>query len=219
MADVKQRHRRLFGTGEGTERIEAFSDAVFAIALTLLVLDIRLPEGSEGDDLLPALLALWPQFFAYVLSFVIIALNWIIHHRKFRVIERFDTALLWINLVLLMFIALVPFPTSVLSDTGETPAVVLYALTVSMLSILQGLLWWYAKRRGFVSADVDEQLSRYVLLSILPAPLVFLASIPVAILVAPDWAMYSWFLIFPVSVLIDRIAISRSRDSASEAAR
>lgn len=218
MADVKQRHRRLFGAGEGTERIEAFSDAVFAIALTLLVLDLRLPDDTEGD-LLGRLLSLWPEFFAYVLSFLIIALNWVTHHRKFRVIERYDTGLLWINLALLLFIALVPFPTSVLSDTGETPAVVLYALVVSLISVLQGTLWAYAMHRGLTSHEVDGELSRFVLLSILPAPLVFLVSIPIALLAGAEWAMYSWFLIFPVSVLVDRVAISRSRGSASAADR
>jgi uncharacterized membrane protein len=221
MSDLRARYARLFTSGEGTDRMQFFSDAVFAIALTLLVLDIRLPE-TEPAQLLDGLLALWPQYFAFALSFVIIALNWMSHHAKYRVIERFDGRLIRMNFVLLFLIAVVPFPTSVLSEYGpETPAVVLYAATVAALSIVQLLTWAYAVRAGLVSADVDAAMFRYVVLNILPAPLVFLISIPIAF-VAPEIAMYSWFAIIPVSVLFGWLArrpVSRSRGSASAAAR
>jgi uncharacterized membrane protein len=199
MSDVKERYGKLFGRGEGTDRMQFFSDAVFAIALTLLVLDIRLPE-TETDDLLGALLALWPQYFAFALSFVIIALNWISHHSKYRVIVRYDGRLLRLNFVLLFLIAIVPFPTSVLSEYGaETPAVVLYAATVAALSIVQLLTWTYAVRAG-LTKDVDAAMFRYVVLNILPAPLVFLLSIPIAF-VDPQIAMYAWFAIIPATWL------------------
>ena len=180
--------------------MQFFSDAVFAIALTLLVLDIRLPETDDAD-LLPALLALWPQYFAFALSFVIIALNWISHHAKYRVIERFDAGLIRLNFVLLFLIAFVPFPTSVLSEYGaQTPAVVLYAASVAALSLAQLVTWAYAVRHGLVSSDVDAPMFLYVVLNIVPAPVVFLLSIPIA-LVAPDVAMYTWFAIIPVTLV------------------
>jgi len=81
MAGVRERQQKLFGRGEGTDRIAFFSDAVFAIALTLLVLDIRLPEGLADGELWDALRELWPQFFAYVLTFAVLGINWITHHR------------------------------------------------------------------------------------------------------------------------------------------
>lgn len=216
MSDVRERYGKLFGRGEGTDRMQFFSDAVFAIALTLLVLDIRLPE-TEPENLLPALLALWPQYFAFGLSFVIIALNWISHHAKYRVIVRFDGRLLRLNFVLLFLIAIVPFPTSVLSEYGaETPVVVLYAATVAALSITQLLIWTYAVRAGLTSKDVDAPMFRYIVLNILPAPLVFLLSIPIAF-VDPQIAMYVWFAIIPMTWLFGWLARRPSRRNPATA--
>jgi uncharacterized membrane protein len=216
MSDVRDRYARLFRRGEGTDRMQFFSDAVFAIALTLLVLDIRLPE-TEPADLLPALLDLWPQYFAFALSFVIIGLNWISHHAKYRVIVRFDAGLIRGNFLLLFLVAIVPFPTSVLSEYGaQTPAVVLYAATVASLSIVQLLTWAYAVRTGLLTTDVDAAMFRYVVLNILPSPVVFLVSIPVAF-VAPDIAMYTWFAIVPATFLFGWLARSPSRRSPGTA--
>ena len=216
MSDVRERYARLFRRGEGTDRMQFFSDAVFAIALTLLVLDLRLPDTPSGE-LLDALVELSPQYLAFALSFVIIALNWISHHAKYRVIVRFDQALIRLNFVLLFLVAWVPFPTSVLSDYGgETPAVVLYAASVALLSLAQLAIWLYAYRARLVSAEVDAAISRYVVLSILPTPVVFLVSIPIA-LTAPEAAMWSWFAIFPLSLVFGLIS-RRSRGSASAAA-
>jgi uncharacterized membrane protein len=216
MSDLRDRYIRLFRRGEGTLRIEFFSDAVFAIALTLLVLDIRLPETADAD-LLPALLDLWPQYFAFALSFAIIALNWMSHHAKYRVIVRFDGGLIRGNFLLLFLVAIVPFPTSVLSEYGaETPAVVLYAATVAALSIVQLMNWAYAVRAGLVSKDVDAAMFRYVALNILPSPVVFLVSIPIAF-VAPDVAMYVWFAIVPASFLFGWLARRPSRRSPGRA--
>lgn len=212
MSDVRERYVRLFRRGEGTDRLQFFSDAVFAIALTLLVLDIRLPEG-EGD-LLTELLDLWPQYFGFALSFVIIALNWVSHHAKFRVIRRFDSRLVWLNFLVLLLVAWVPFPTSVLSEYGaETPAVVLYAASVAALSLAQLAVWVYAVRGGLAEPDVDAGMFRYVVLNILPTPTVFLLSIPIALLDAA-WAMYSWFLLFPANWIFSAIS-RRSPKGAS----
>ncbi len=214
MSDIRDRYARMFGRGEGTDRMQFFSDAVFAIALTLLVLDIRLPE-TEAADLLPALFALGPQYFAFALSFVIIALNWISHHAKYRVIVRYDGTLLRLNFVLLFLIAVVPFPTSVLSEFGaETPAVVLYAATVASLSVTQLVIWAYAVRAG-LTKDVDASLFRYIVFAILPAPVVFLLSIPIAF-VAPDVALWSWFAIIPMTWLFGWLS-RRSPATASAA--
>lgn len=208
MSDLRDRYRRLFRSGEGTDRMQFFSDAVFAIALTLLVLDIRLPDGGT-DDLLAALVALWPQAFAFALSFAVIALNWMNHHAKFRVIPRFDGTLMRLNFVLLFLVAWVPFPTSVLSDYApQAPAVVLYAASVAALSLAQLATWIYAYRAGLTTPDVDAALYRYVVLGTLPAPAVFLLSIPVAF-VAPDVAMYCWIAIIPVSAGVAALARRR----------
>lgn len=203
---VAAKQQRLFDRGRDTARIEYFSDAVFAIALTLLVLDIRVPDVSQSK-LLGAVLELWPTLLAYGLSFAIIALNWVFHHRKFRAIIAYDTGLIWLNFVFLAFVALVPFPTSLLSEYAPARvAVVLYALEVAILSLMQAAIWEYAGRRKLLAKDIDPQLFRYVQRDGLAAPLVFLASIPFAILLPdPTWAMWFWVLTWPVSVIAGRI--------------
>jgi uncharacterized membrane protein len=204
MTDVRERYRRMFSRGDGTERMQFFSDAVFAIAMTLLVLEIRLPEGADAD-LWSALASLWPSFLAYMLSFAIIGLNWITHHRKFRFIVRFDEGLLRINLVFLFAVTFLPFPTSVMAEHGDqTPAIVLYACAVSALSLLQLWIWVHAHRRGLMTDDVDEAVFRLVRRNLLPVPIVFLATIPVAFLV-PVVAPFLWILIWPLSVLLSRL--------------
>ncbi len=201
-----QKHARLFGTGADTSRIEYFSDACFAIALTLLVLDIQAPELAPGQPLFDALVSLWPKYLGYAVSFAIVALNWVSHHRKFRVIERFDTGLIWINFLLIFFIALVPFPTSVLSEYApDRTAVVLYAAVIAALGLTTCWLWAYARHARLLSAEVDRPLYRFILWNSAVIPIVFLASIPVALFVDPAWAMNAWILNWPASVLVRRI--------------
>ncbi|WP_251039428.1 TMEM175 family protein [Arthrobacter sp. ISL-72] len=106
-------------SGTPLERMVFFSDAVFAIALTLLALDLKLPEGIAAAQLDGALIGAVPELFAYALSFVIIAKTWLSHHSDFALIRRFNSTLAWLNLALLFFIAMLPAPTSVLSEYGD----------------------------------------------------------------------------------------------------
>ncbi|TPX06186.1 DUF1211 domain-containing protein [Schumannella luteola] len=192
--------------GDGTDRIQFFSDAVFAIAMTLLVLDIRLPadlgEHPDAARVTSALVELWPQFFGYLLSFVVIAINWVNHHRKFRVIERWDSGLLVANFTLLALVAFLPFPTSALSDYGAvTPVVVLYAATVAALNLAQAWIWVHARRRGLMSDSVDAGVYRYVIANLLAMPVIFGLSIAIAF-VSASWAMYFWILTAPASAIV-----------------
>jgi uncharacterized membrane protein len=216
--DVRSRYARILGRGEGTDRIQFFSDAVFAIAMTLLVLEIRVPD-TDGDLTWAALGALWPSFFAYVLSFAIIGLNWVTHHRKFRFIVRFDGGLIWINLLFLLVIAFVPFPTSLMASHGdETPAIVLYALTVATLSLLQLWLWVHAHRQGLMDPAIDDDLYRYVRTNLLPVPIVFLATVPLAFL-WPAWTTLFWVLIAPVSTIMSRLRREKPAAATPKPAR
>ena len=108
-----------------TMRIETFSDGVFAIAITLLVLELHVPELAHGEGLWSALLDEWPQFGAYLTSFAILGIMWINHHSMFRLIQRSDRGLMFLNLNLLLWTALLPFPTVLLalscSPTPPTP--------------------------------------------------------------------------------------------------
>ena len=218
MEDLRSRYRRLFVTGSNTDRLVFFSDAVFAIAMTLLVIDLHVPEAPTGDAL-EVISSQLGGLFAYALSFTIIALNWMSHHRKFRVIETHDGTLMFLDLALLFVVAFVPFPTSLLSTFGgEKAAVVLYAFTVGLLGVLQFAIWTYAYRRGLVSREVTPAMNRYITVNQLSTPIVFWATIPIALFWDGTIAMYAWFLLFPVGRiggLIQR-RIARRADAAEQ---
>jgi len=110
-------------------RIAAFSDGVFAIAITLLTLQLAIPKsGSLTRDLSDLL----PNFVAFVISFLVIGNYWVAHHRLFAAVERYDNRLIWLNLLTLFFIVLLPFTTSVIAEYGDQPlAVIVYALSLS----------------------------------------------------------------------------------------
>ena len=204
MTDIRSRYRTLFGRGESTERIVFFSDAVFAIAMTLLVLDIKVPEAEDGN-LGRGLLDLAPEYLAYALSFVIIALNWMAHHRKFRVITGFNTNLIRLNFLLLLLVAFVPFPTALLSEYGsDASAVILYAAVLGVIGLVQTGMWVYAHHAGLLASSVDDGVYRYVRGTGLVNPVVFALSIGIALLVGPVAATYSWLLIIPASFAADR---------------
>jgi len=171
-------------------RIVAFSDGVFAIAITLLVLNLSIPEHLPGDDLTDAL---WDQrhdLFAYALSFAVIGRFWVIHHRLFGDVTGFDSRLLGVNLLYLSLIVLIPFSSQVLGDHGgETAAVVLYAANLALVAVMGQILFAHARRAGLLKTEPEtyrEGRRRSRL-----AAVVFTASIPVA-LVAPHVAPLLW---------------------------
>lgn len=130
-----------------TKRLEAFSDGVFAIAITLLVLEIKVPHS--GASLGRELLGLWPSYFAYTVSFIVIGAIWINHHAIFDHIVRADQKLLLLNTFHLMFIAFLPFPTAVLSQAlhsgvDESIATSFYGGTLTVIGLLVTAMWYYA---------------------------------------------------------------------------
>ncbi|SRR5579885_1391656 len=156
---------RPYGSGVGVERITAFSDGVFAIAITLLVLDLRVPEveSHAAAEKAAALLALQPRIISFVLSFLIIALYWMLHQRTFRYIERYDPALLWLNVLYLLGITFLPFPTSVLGEYGREGFVVaLYLGNLALIGLLGTATWCYATHdRRLVAKDLPSRLITY----------------------------------------------------------
>ena len=153
-----------------TGRIEAFSDGVFAIAITLLIIEIGVPHLDEeppGMTLAGALVGLWPSFLAYVISFLQIGVIWANHHNRFRFIERSDHGLLFLNILFLMCVAFIPFPTALLAEYLEgTPderqtAGVIYAGTLAVTAVFFTLLWLYAAaNRRLVDRSLDPSLLR-----------------------------------------------------------
>jgi uncharacterized membrane protein len=185
---------------EGIGRILALSDGVFAIALTLLTLQIALP-ATTGDASLPkALLGLWPRYLAYLLSFVVIARFWVIHRTAFRLIARDDPALVWLNLLLLMFVAFLPFPTAVVGGHAGSPAAaILYAASVGLASAASAAYWWYASGRGkLLRPDVGRAQVRAMRARGLVSSVFFALTLPIAAF-APYAAEIMWFFAFPLT--------------------
>ena len=184
-----------------------FSDAVFAIAITLLAFDVRLPElaaGQTNASLFDALLALRPAIFAFILSFAVIAAFWVGHYRTFRVINRVDGRLLMLNLGFLFCIAALPFPTSVIAQQGDVSvAAAFYAAFGVLTGIMSLILWRYPARAGLVTATVTPQVERYITYRVSVVPIMFALSIPIAF-VSPYLAWVWWIAIFPVQEFVGR---------------
>jgi uncharacterized membrane protein len=191
----------------GLERLIFFNDAVFAIAITLLALEIRLPSNAQvfsNGDLLTGLVALTPKFLAYLISFLVIGSFWIGHHRKFRYIKRYDGRLMTLNMFILLMVAFIPFPSSVISENGSLTATVFYAMTMILIGIFYFALWWYAsRRRNLIDPDLSVQQRRREFINPLLFSLVFLISIGIAFF-SPYLARIAWLLILPVSPVMNR---------------
>lgn len=174
-------------------RTVALSDGVFAIALTLLVLNITVPVLAPGhhQNLGHKLLDRRSEYGSYALGFAIIALLWVRHHSLFRVLDRIDGRITALNLIYLGFVAFLPFPTRVLGLYGGEPAsTVLYACTGGIVALAGGLMRLHAQRAGLVSAAGERELARLEHWTTTPA--VFLVSIPVAF-VSTTVAEIMWF--------------------------
>ena len=199
--------------GRDRDRIVNLTDAVFAIAMTLLVLDLRVPDLPEGlvDSELPAaLLSLWPKYFGYVLSFVVIGTFWVIHHSIFRSIRRYDRTLLWLNFLFLMFVAFVPFPTSLLGEYGNHPLpVAIYAGTLAVGRLLLTAIHWYSARsEGLLDEAQDPGQVRFFMIRGLTIPVIFLLSIGVSFF-SVQAAIWSWVVLIAVDAVILRRRRSR----------
>jgi uncharacterized membrane protein len=189
-------------TQRDVDRLSAFSDGVFAIAITLLVLSIEAPDFDQHgfadawDDLRP-------QLISYGLSFVVIGVYWKAHHRMFRTLRRVTPRLLNLNLLLLGFMALIPFPTEVLGNAaGETASVVMYAAVLAAAGYAATALRWYLLSAHLVT-PAPPMVERAMVIRAAIAPTVFLVSIPIAF-VAPVAAQLFWLMIVVANIVVNR---------------
>jgi uncharacterized membrane protein len=189
-----------------TVRTEGFSDGVFAIAITLLILEVvvKAPhEPLEGEQLAGALAHLWPSYLAYVASFASIGVMWLNHHRLFQLIERKDDTLNTYNLVLLLLVTWVNFPTALLASQllapGQRVAALVYAASYFGLAIMFNLMWHHAWRASLVSAhvDVDAITRQYRAGPILYAVLIAIAALNAAACLILSAAIAIYFLLPP----------------------
>ncbi len=195
------------GTEFDYDRTVALSDGVFAIALTLLVLNIPLPD--EGGDLWEKLDDLLPDLGAYALSFTVLGFMWLRHHSFFRELSGIDRPLALLNLLYLGFVAFIPFPTQLLAARGdESAAVVVYALTIAISATIAATMRLSAERNGLTAAEPWSLMERFAV------PAVFLASVPIAF-VSPSAAIYSWLSLILIGRWLGRRQERRSSGAGS----
>lgn len=149
-----------------TTRVEAFSDGVFAIALTLLILGIKVPDLSDfatNEKLFRGLLNLWPSYFAFALSFVAVLIMWINHHGFFKLLKRINVSFLYANGFLLLAVTFINFPTAILAKYFDTPAFniasAFYCGSIVIINIGYNLLWYSsAQKRRLVKDEITDEL-------------------------------------------------------------
>jgi uncharacterized membrane protein len=200
-------------------RLIALTDGVLSIAMTLLVLDVRLPESAANLDnaaLWQALLDIKPQIFSYGLSFLVIAILWMTHVQKFRHMQRSSPVLVWLHIFFLLLVGFVPFTTSVLAENGNAVSTAIYGAVMGTASLLLGTMSVHARRRGLTD---DKRPARddltAVTLSQYGTAIVFYLSAGVAFLDS-DTAKYLWFLLIPLGFVRERFMHAGGRRAASE---
>lgn len=176
-----------------TSRIEAFSDGVFAIAITLLVLELKAPAADVARGALWAhLREEWPQFGAYLTSFAIIGVMWVNHHSMFTQIVRADRGLMFLNLLLLLWTALLPFPTALVSQylgrggADAHVAAAVYSANLTLAAIAFSLIWVYAVRGGrLLARPMSRGAERASILRFSVGTFVYAATIALSFVSAP----------------------------------
>ncbi len=177
----------VFRSGGGTlsaGRLETFADGVFAIAATLLILDVHASSSHVGRSLTH----IWPSYVAYAVSFVTIGIIWINHHTVFNQIKQVDRLFLVVNVLFLMLVAFIPFPTGLIaahlrgSGGDLEPAALAYGATLTITAVFFNIMWFYAARgRRLLRDDADEVVVRGIWRSYLPGPWIYLVATLVAL--------------------------------------
>jgi uncharacterized membrane protein len=183
-----------------TARLETFADGVFAIAATLLIIDVT--ADAHGDGLGAALTHAWPQYVAYAVSFVTIGVMWVNHHTCLELIAAADRRFLFINVGLLACIAFVPFPTHLIAehlrDDGLRAAALAYGVTLTTTAIFFFAFWFYAAiGRRLIKPDADERLIRGISRSYLPGtPIYGTATLVAFVSPAASVALFAAITVF-----------------------
>lgn len=187
------------------DRLIALSDGIYAIAMTLLVLDLTVPDGLNPAQFHAALAHVWPRLAAYAWSFYILTIFWRDHRWLFLRVRRTDSVFLRLTLASLGTVALLPFTTSLLSEYGdEDAAVALYAGNIlAMVSLHIALVATVWRRRSLQAHTIGDELARGVIHDLGATAVVFAVSIPIAF-VSPAAALWSWTLLIPAKFAVGR---------------
>jgi uncharacterized membrane protein len=196
--------------GEEFSRVLSFSDGLFAIAATLLVVGIAVPvidgDPNSVGNLADKLNDQSEEFVSFAISFAVIGRYWVAHHQLFSLLRAFDRGFVTLNLLYLGFIAFVPFPTALLGEYFDNPlAVSVYAAAVAIVSGLEVLLVRHARQAGLLRREMPDEVYRWgIAMSTVPVVL-FAVSIPVAF-IGSGWAVAVWILNAPAGIYAQRHA-------------
>ena len=184
------REKRL-ERGLTTTRVESLSDGVFAIVLTLMVFQIRVPDVSP-EQLWPRLLHQAPEFYSYAISFILVGIYWVAHHNMYHLVKRSTRPLLWMNLLFLMFVGFVPYTVALVGRYADIQRVmIIYGVHLMIISGLLYLQWWYVTRKkNLLVGPLNPEFVRSVDFKILTAPAVCV----LAILTSFIWVRGSYLL-------------------------
>ena len=167
-------------------RLEAFADGVFAIAATLLILNVDTQVGSSPHGLGARLLHIWPSYVAYAVSFLTIGIIWVNHHAVMQQMGRVDRTFLFLNVAFLMVVAFIPFPTRLVAEhirtEGARAAALAYGITLTATAVMFQGVWFYASLgRRLLREDADPRVVSGITRSFLPGPWIYLAATLVAL--------------------------------------
>lgn len=194
------------------DRVSFFTDAVYAIAMTLLVVDLHIPAAPEG--LFTAIDEVAYEILGFFLGFLIIGRFWLAHHQFFASLRSVDLAMVRLNLLYLALVAFCPFPVALISEYEQDPtAFFLFAATVGGISLLEVVLLLMAARGGHLARDLSPPAIRYLLLMASSPVAVIVLSLPL-VTFSTSAALLSWLVMVPVGILLDRLAPAEIRDPA-----
>ena len=199
---------RASAAGKDLTRLLALSDGLFATVLTILVLDLKLPDISQlvsQADTRRALGEFAVRFFSYVLTFIVAGVFWMSHHADFDYVERYNRRLLWYNLMFLLFVGLLPFSTAGVGNGLTAYSLSIYELNIMAIGVMSALTWGYAYTHRLMNSEMPRRVAQYQGFRHLITPGVFLISIGIANL-APNAYLAPWSLLaIPViTMLLDR---------------
>ena len=205
-------HSTSRSAGLSPNRLETLADGIFAIAMTILVLDLRLPE-TTSTDLWAQLVELRPRFATFFISFIVLGVYWFAHHQTFFFLVRVNRTIVWLNILFFMGAALIPFVASLLGAHYQDPvALSLYGAVLGLLALLGYVIWWYITRnQRFIDETLDPTLVKKVRLWIAVGPVtslgaIFLAFVSPLITLLVFLALPVVFIVFnPVDSYLERL--------------
>ena len=210
--------RALFERQHDPSRVLALSDGVFAILITLLVLDVHLPELSQGQSLNAALREIRPSFTAFVISFILAGMYWVGHRDLFALIRRADRGLVWLNVLYLLPLCLLPFGASLLGRYDQEPrALRIYGLILVAIAVMRTVIWLYATGRPHLlwQRPDDRQRRAGLALAVFPGLVYLLAILLAAAAPGVSLAVYAGIpLLYFLSITVLRGSRTRDREYA-----